>query len=113
MSTLGMLPTTPRGALMGNSVLTPAPVAIDTRQQWLVGSDASARECSKLNDLYQYPKPGASVGRVGMMEHAHGRGVETFCRSDVGQKPVDDTTILTDETVALRAAKQWATTNKI
>ena len=107
-STLGALPTTPRGALMRDSGLTPAAVALDARQQRFVARLASACEGSKSKKLYDYPTPGALVGRVAASEHTRGRRTETMCWPDSGVKPAVKTTILEDDAAAMRAVELWA-----
>jgi len=106
-STLGALPTTPRGALMTDSGLTPAAVALDARQQWFVARLASACEGSKSKKLYDYPTPGAPVGMVAVSEHARGRRTETMRWPDPGEKPAVKTTILEEDAAAKRAAERW------
>ena len=106
-SNLGALPTTPRGALIRDSGLTPAAVALDARQQRFVARLASACEGSKSNKLYDYPTPGAPVGRVATSEHARGRRTETMRWPDSGEKPAVKTTILEEDAAAKRAADRW------
>jgi len=70
-SILGALPTTPRGALMRESGLTPAPVVLDSRQQRLAVRLADA--CSgKLKELHRNPASGAPICRVVKEVHEHG-----------------------------------------
>jgi hypothetical protein len=107
-STLGALRTTPRGALMQGSGLTPVAVALDARQQRFVARLANTWEGSKSKELFQYPTPGAQVGRVAAIEHARGRRAETMRWPDPGEKPTVKTTILEDDTEAKRAAELWA-----
>jgi len=107
-STLGALPTTPRGAHMRDSGLTPAAVAIDARQQRFVARLANACEGSKSKELFAYPTPGAPVGRVAATEHARGRRAETMRWPDPGEKPAVTAIILEDDTEAKRATELWA-----
>jgi hypothetical protein len=108
MSALGALLMTPRGALMPDSGLTPAAVALDTRQQRLAAGLASACDGSKSRKQYDHPTPGAPVGRVAATEHAHGRRAEMLRWPAPGEKAGVKTTILDDDTMPKRAAEQWA-----
>jgi len=67
-STLGSLPTTPMGALMRESGLTPAPVALDTRQQRFTVRLASACERSKHKAVHNHPTSVTPIWRVITME---------------------------------------------
>jgi len=107
-STLGALPTTPRSALMRDSGLTSAAVALDARQQRFVARLANACEGSKSKELYDYPTSGAPVGRVAAIEHARRRRAETMCWPAPGEEPAVKTTILDDDAAAKRAAERWA-----
>jgi hypothetical protein len=69
---------------------------------------AYACEGSKSRELYDYPTPGAPVGRVAATEHAPGRRAETMCWPDPGDEPAFKTTILEDDVAAKRAAGIWA-----
>jgi len=62
-SILGALPTTPWGALMTESGLTPAPGILDSRQQRFTARLADACS-SKLKVLYRNPSSGALICRV-------------------------------------------------
>jgi hypothetical protein len=93
---------------MRNSGLQPATVALDTRQQQFVSRLASAWEGSKAKVLYDYPTPGAPVGIVAVIEHAHGRRPEMMCWPDPGEKPPVKTIVLEDNAEATRAADLWA-----
>jgi len=74
-SILGALPRTPRGALMRDSGLTPAPVILESRQRSLAAMVANA--CSnKLRKLHQDPSSGTPVCRAVTKEHEHGRITE-------------------------------------
>jgi len=93
---------------MGDSGLTPAAVALDTRQQRFVAILASACEGSKSTELYDYPTPVAQVGRVAYSGHVRGRRTATTHWPDPGEKPVVKTTILEEDSMAKRAAERWA-----
>jgi len=99
-STMGALPTTLRGALTRGSGLTPAAVTLDTRQQRFVARLANACEDSKSRVLFEYPAPGASVGRVAAKQHGRGSKAETMRWPSPGEKPVVKSTILEDDTEA-------------
>ena len=63
---------------MRDSGLTPAAVALDTRQQRFVSRVVSACQGSKVKELYDYPTPGAPGGRVGASEHTRGWRAEAM-----------------------------------
>jgi hypothetical protein len=63
-SILGALPTTPMGALMRESGLTPAPVALDTRQQRFTARLTCMCEGSKLSAVHDHPISGPPICRV-------------------------------------------------
>jgi len=84
--------------------LTPATVALDARQQHFVARLANACTVSKSKKLFEYPTPGAPVGKWAAIQHARGRRGETMCWLDPGEKPAVNTTILEDDTEANRAA---------
>jgi len=106
-SILGALPTTPRGALMRESGLTPAPVVLDSRQQRFAARLADA--CSgKLKELHRSPSSGAPICRVIEEEHEHGRTTEGMMWPAPGEESVVRTIILDDTTAAKRTAQRWA-----
>jgi len=105
-SILGTLPTTPRGALMRESGLTPAPVVLDSRQQRFAAILANA--CSgKLKELHRNPSSGAPICRVVKDEHEHGRTTEGMMWPAPGEESVVRTIILDDTTAAKRTAQRW------
>jgi hypothetical protein len=69
---------------------------------------ANLCERSKSKELFEYPTPGAPVGRVAATEHARCRRAETMRWPDPGEKPVVKTSILEDDTDPKRAAELWA-----
>jgi hypothetical protein len=83
---------------MRDSGLTPVTVALHSRQQRFVARLANACEGSKSKELFEYPTPGAPVGRVAATEHARGRRAETIRWPDPGERPAVKTTILEDDT---------------
>jgi len=70
-SILGVLPTTPRGAIMRELGLTPLPVIVDSRQQLFVARLADACSC-KLKELHRNPSSSAPICGVVKEEHDHG-----------------------------------------
>jgi len=107
-STLGALPTTPMGAHMRESVLTPAPVALDTRQQRFIARLASVCEGSKLTAVHNHPTTGAPKYRVITKEHERGREAETMRWANPDEEPAVNTVILSEDTAAKREAIRWA-----
>jgi len=106
-SILGALPTTPRGALMRESGLTPTPVVLDSRQQRLAARVADT--CSgKLKELHRNPSSGAPICRVVKEEHENGRTTEGTMWPAPGEESVVRTIILDDTTTAKRTAQRWA-----
>jgi len=105
-SILGVLLTTPQGALMRKSGLTPAPVILDSRQQRFAAGLANARS-SKLKELYYNPCSGAPICKVIRKEHEHCRTTEGTDWPPPGKESVVRTTILDDTTPAQNAAQRW------
>jgi hypothetical protein len=103
-STLRALLTTLSGTLMRDAGLTQAAVALDARLQRFVLRLANLCEGSKAKELYDYPTPGAPVGRLAETEHTRGRTAETMCWPDPGEKPAVKTIVLEDDAAAKRAA---------
>jgi hypothetical protein len=93
---------------MRHAGITPAAVALDARQQRFVSRLANMCEGSMAKELYDYPTPGAPVGRVAPTEHGLSRRAETICWPDPGDKPAVKTMILEDDDAARRAAERWA-----
>jgi hypothetical protein len=109
-SILGALPTMPRGALMREAALTPAPVILDSRQQRFTARLANA--CSnKLKELHLNPTSGAPICRAVKKEHGHGRTTEGMSWPAPGEESVVRTLILDDDTAAKRAVQRWAREN--
>jgi len=106
-SILGALCTTPQGALMRESGLTPAPVILNSRQQRfaVILTDACS---SKLNELHQNPSSGALICRVVKEEHEHGRTTEAMRYPAPGKQSVVRTTILHVTTTVKRTTNRWA-----
>jgi hypothetical protein len=67
---LGALPTTPRGALMTESVLTLAPGILDCRQQRFTARLANACS-SKIKELHQNHSSGTLTYKVVRKGHEH------------------------------------------
>jgi len=74
-SILGALPTTPRGPLMREVGLTPAPVILDSTQQRFTARLATTCR-NKLMGLHRDPASGAPICRVVKKEHQQGRTTE-------------------------------------
>jgi hypothetical protein len=106
-SILGALPTTPRGALMRESGLTPAPVIMHSRQQRFAARMENACS-SKLKELHKNSASRAPICRAVKKEHEHGRTSEGMSWPAPGEVPVVRTTILDDTTAAKSAAQRWA-----
>jgi hypothetical protein len=104
---LGALPTTQRGAVKRESWLTPAPVAIDYRQQRFAPRLENACS-SKRKKIHNNPYSGAPVCRVVWKHHEHCRTIEAISCSASGGEPAVRTTILDDTAAAKRAAQCWA-----
>jgi len=106
-SILGALPTTPRGALMRDSGLTPAPVILESRQQCFVARLANT--CSNMQrKLHQNPSSGARVCRPVKKEHDHRQRTEGMSWPPPGEESVVRTVLLDDASAAKRAAQRWA-----
>jgi hypothetical protein len=104
---LGALSTTPRGALIRESGLTPVPVTVDSRQQRLAARLENA--CgSKPKELHRNPYSGAPICRVVRKKHEHGRTTNGMNSPAPGKEPAVWTTILDDTAAAKSAAKGWA-----
>jgi len=96
----------PRGALMRESGLTPAPVILDSRQRFAA---RLANACSsKLKELHENPLSGTPVCRVVEIAHEHGWTTEGMSWLAPSEEPVVKTIILDDESTAKRAAQCWA-----
>jgi len=101
------MPTTPRGALMRESGLTPAPVILDSRQQRFAARLANTCS-SKPKELHQNPSSGAPICKLVRKEHEHGRTTEGMNWPAPGKESVIRTTILDDTTLRKSAAHRWA-----
>jgi len=103
----GVLPMTPRGALMIESGLTPARVTLDSRPQRFAARLGNAC-CRKLKARPKNPSSGAPIRRVVKKAHEHGRTPDGMNWPAPGKEPVVRTTILDDTTAAKSAAQRWA-----
>jgi hypothetical protein len=103
-SILGALPTTPRGALMRESGLTPAPGILDSRQQRFAARLADGCS-SKRKELHRNPSSGAPICRVVKEVHEHGRTTEGMNWPAPGDESAVRTTIVDDTTAANRTAQ--------
>jgi hypothetical protein len=93
---------------MRDSGLTPAPAALDSRQQRFTARLANACEGTKLQEMYDYPTPGALISRMSKKEHERGRGAETMRWPSPDKEPAVRTVILSDDVAAKREAIRWA-----
>jgi len=93
---------------MRDSGLTPAPVALDSRQQRFAARLANACEGSKLKKVHDYPTSGAPICRVIKKEHERGREAETMRWPNPDEELTVKMVILSDDTAAKREAMQWA-----
>jgi len=107
-SNLGALPTTPLGAPMRESGLTPAAVALDASPQQFTARLASACEGSKLNALHAHPTSGAPICRIITKEHERGQEAETMRWPNHDKEPAVKMVILSEDTAAKREAIRWA-----
>ena len=104
MSVQGALPTTPRGALMRESGLTPAPVILDSRQQRFAARLANACS-SKVNELYQDPRSGMPICRAIQTQHEQGRISAGMSCPALSQEHMVNTVIMDIKRTAKSAAQ--------
>jgi len=97
------------GALMRESGLTPAPVALDARQQRFTARLASACEGSKLKAVHNHPTSGAPICTVITKEHERGWEAETMPWPNPDEDPAVKTLILCEDTAVNREVIRWAT----
>ncbi|KAF8533028.1 hypothetical protein BDD12DRAFT_900657 [Trichophaea hybrida] len=107
-STLGALPMTPLGALMRESGLIPAAVALDSRQQRFTARLANACEGSKLKEMHDYLTSDAPICRVIKKEHERDWEAETMRWPNPDEELAVKTAILSDDIAAKREAIRWA-----
>ena len=110
-SILGALPTTPWGALMRESGLTPTGVVLDSTQQRFAARLADSCS-SQLKELHRNPSCGALLCRVVKEVHVHGRTNEGMMWPAPGKESVVRTIILDDTTAAKRPLQRWARGNE-
>jgi len=96
------------GALLRESGLTPAPVALYTRQQRFTARFASACEGSKLQAVPDDLTSGAPICRVITKEHKRGREAETIHWPNPDEEPAVKTVIVSEDTAARREAIRCA-----
>jgi len=106
-STLGALPMTPMGALMRESGLTLAPVALDPRQQSFTARLASTCESSKHMAVHDQRTSGALICRVVTKEHQRGREAENMRWPNPDEEPAVKTVILSEDTAAKKEVIRW------
>jgi len=104
---LGALPMTPRGALIRDSGLTPAPVILESRQQCFAARLANTYS-NKPRQLHQNPSSGALVCRAVKKEHEHSGTTEGMSWPPPGEESVVRTGILDDDSVAKNVAQRCA-----
>jgi len=102
------LPTTPMGALMRESGLTPPPVALGTRHQQFTVRVASMCEGSQLKAVHDLPTAGAPICRVITKEHEQGRKAETMRWPNPAKVLAVKTVILREDMAAKREVIRWA-----
>jgi hypothetical protein len=108
-STMGTLPSMPIGALLRQSGLTPAPVALDTRQQRFTARLASACEGSELYAVHEHPTSSAPIYTDITKEPQRGREGEGMPWPNPDKDPAVKTVILSEDTAAKREAIRWTT----
>ena len=96
------------GALMRESGLTPALVALDARQEQFTARLASACKGSKLKPVHDQPTSGAPICRVITKEHQRGREAETMRWPNPDAELALKTVILSEDTAAKKEAICWA-----
>jgi hypothetical protein len=104
---MGALPTTPMGALMRESRLTPAPVALDAKQQRLTAMLGSLCAGSKLKAVHDHHTSGEPICSIITKEHKRGREGETMHLPNPDEQPAVKTVTMSEDTVAQRAAIRW------
>jgi len=106
-SILGALHTTPRGALLRQSGLTPTRVTLDSRQQRFTAR--LEHTCSsKLMEQHSNPSSGAQICSVFKKDYKHGQTTEGMNWPAPGEEPAVMTTRLYDTTAAKSTAQRWA-----
>jgi len=90
------------GALISESGLTPAPVAVDARQQQFTAWLASGCEGSKLKVVHDHPTSAASICTAIKKEHEPGWEAETLLWPNPDEEPAVKTVVLSDDTAAER-----------
>jgi hypothetical protein len=89
---------------MRHSVLTPALVPFDSRQQPVTVRLANACKHSKLKVTYNSQTSGTLTSRVIKQEHERCRKAETMRWPNPDKEPAEMTVILRDDTVVNREA---------
>jgi len=103
-STMGALPRTPMGALVRESGLTPAPVALTARQERFTARLASACEGSNLKAVHDHPTSGAPICRVITMEHERGLEAKTMRWPNPDKELAVKMVIMSEDTAAQHEA---------
>jgi len=96
------------GALLRESALLPAPVALDARQQRFTARLATPCEGSKLKAVHNHLTSGAPICIVNTKEHERGREVETMGWPNPAKELAVKTVILSEDSVAKSESICWA-----
>jgi len=102
-----VLPTTPRGAIISDSGLTPTVVILESRQQRFAARLVNVSR-NKLSKLHQNPCSGTPVCRVLKKEHENCRTTDGMSWPAPGEESVVRTVILYNATAAKRAEQRCA-----
>ena len=96
------------GAVMRESGLTTAPVALDSRQQRFTARITSACQGSKLKAVHEHQTSGAPIWRGITKEHERGREAGTMRWPNPDETLAVKPVILSEDTAAKREAIRWA-----
>jgi len=92
---------------MTDSEHTPAPVALDPRQQPFPARLANACEGSKPKRTYNHPMSGAPICRVIKTVHEHGPEAETMCWPNMDEELAIKMVVLSDDYAAKWQEVRW------
>jgi len=102
----------PKGALIRESGLTPAPVMLDSRQQQWAARLANAYS-SKLREMHKDPSSSTPKHRVAEIKHKQSQRAEGMSWPPPVEEPVVKTILLDDKGTAKRAVQCWATEKEV
>jgi len=105
-SILVALHTTPQGALMRESALTPPPVILDSGQQHFAARLTDPCS-SKLTQLHRSPWSGAPICHIVKEEHEDSGTTEGMIWPAVDHESVDRSTVQDHSTAAKSTAQRW------